>query len=96
MEQTAFVTAEELTCATQPFRGKEVKVGENYKQRNEHLERGLYQTRLTCDLIKNSEMRQRDESISSSEHLHTHLNSYGTFFSSSNAMTMHKTKDALQ
>ena len=61
MEQTAFVTAEELTCATQPFRGKEAKVGNNYKQRNEHLESGLYKTRLTCDLIKNSEMRQRDQ-----------------------------------
>ena len=80
VEQTTPITAGELTRATQPLRRKEAEVGNNYKQRNEHLEHGLYKTRLACDLIKNSEMRQRDEPIRSSEHLHTHLNSHGNFF----------------
>ena len=59
-EQTAPVTAEELARATQLLRMKEAEV-DNYRHNNERLERELFQTKLAYDLVKNNEMRLRDE-----------------------------------
>ena len=52
-EQNAPATAKELAHATQLLKMKEAEV-DNYKRNNERLERELYQTKFTYDLVKNN------------------------------------------